>query len=77
MVCDCKGVALIWLITLKLIFGKQRFMLIEQWSCWVVPTSPVEPCRKTLPSCSVEASPSKAMVIKACFCNAKAEEKAV
>ncbi len=30
-----------------------------------------------LPSCSVEASPIKAMVIKAYCCKAKAEEKAV
>ncbi len=38
---------------------------------------PVGPCRKILPSCSVEASPSKAMVIKTYCCNAKAEEKVV
>ncbi len=37
----------------------------------------VGPCRKILPSCSVEASPSKAMVIKAYCCNAKGEKKAL
>ncbi len=38
---------------------------------------PAGPCRKFLPSFSIETSPSKALDIKAYYCDAKAEEKAV